>query len=278
MKKLAFAVSVTSGAVALFSHHNAEASTQHTVQSGESLWSISQKYNISVDSIKKNNNISNNIIFPGQVLTIGGSNASTPSSNTTPTSSSVYTVKSGDSLYLIANKFNVSVDSLMKANNLSGYLIKPNQQLKIPSGSKTVSSGNKTVSTPIAPKTSSSNNGSKKYTTPKYSHQNLYTAGQCTWYVFDRRAKAGLPISTYWSDAKYWASNAAQAGYTVNHVATVGSIMQTTVGYYGHVAYVERVNADGSILVSEMNYLNGPYNTNTRIIPASAVSSYNYIH
>ena len=53
---------------------------------------------------------------------------------------------------------------------------------------------------------------------------------------------SGKPISTYWSDAKYWAGN-ARDGYTVDHNATVGSIMQTTTGYYGHVAYVERVNA-----------------------------------
>ncbi|PNZ27262.1 Secretory antigen precursor SsaA [Staphylococcus petrasii] len=271
MKKLAFAVSVASGAVALFSHHNAEASTQHTVQAGESLWSIAKKYNTSVDSIKQNNNLSNNIIFPGQVLTIGGSSAtnsssaSNSSSNTTSTSSSVYTVKSGDSLSSIAKKYGVSVNALMKANNLSGYLIMPNQQLKIPSGNATTSKA-------------ATGNGGNGYTSPTYSHQNLYTSGQCTWYVFNRRAQAGLPISTYWSDAKFWAGNAAQDGYLVNHVATVGSIMQSTDGFYGHVAYVERVNADGSILVSEMNYLNGPYNTNTRIIPASSVSSYNYIH
>ncbi|MCC3724300.1 CHAP domain-containing protein, partial [Staphylococcus haemolyticus] len=120
--------------------------------------------------------------------------------------------------------------------------------------------------------------GSGGYSSPTFSHQNLYTAGQCTWYVFDRRSQAGKPISTYWSDAKYWAGNAAADGYTVDHNATVGSIMQTTTGYYGHVAYVERVNADGSILISEMNYANGPYNTNTRTIPASVVSSYNFIH
>lgn len=271
MKKLAFAVSVASGAVALFSNHNAEASTQHTVQAGESLWSIAQKYNISVDSIKQSNNLSNNIIFPGQVLTIGGSSSSNSnsSSSSISTSSSVYTVQSGDSLSFIAKKYGISVDALMKANNLSGYLITPNQQLRIPSGNTATS-----TATPKAA-TSNSNNG---YTSPTYSHQNLYTAGQCTWYVFNRRAQAGLPISTYWSDAKFWAGNAAQDGYLVNHVATVGSIMQTTDGFYGHVAYVERVNADGSILISEMNYLNGPYNTNTRIIPASSVSSYNYIH
>ena len=38
------------------------------------------------------------------------------------------------------------------------------------------------------------------------------------------------------------------------------------------------VNGDGSILISEMNYTNGPYNTNYRTIPASEVSSYAFIH
>ncbi|MEJ7338866.1 LysM domain-containing protein, partial [Staphylococcus epidermidis] len=52
MKKLAVAASVATGAVAVLSNHNAEASTQHTVKSGESLWSIASKYNTSVDSIK----------------------------------------------------------------------------------------------------------------------------------------------------------------------------------------------------------------------------------
>ena len=69
MKKLAVA-SVATGAVAVLSNHN-EASTQHTVKSGESLWSIASKYNTSVDSIKKSNNLSNNMIFPGQVISIG---------------------------------------------------------------------------------------------------------------------------------------------------------------------------------------------------------------
>ena len=70
MKKLAVAASVATGAVAVLSNHNAEASTQHTVKSGESLWSIASKYNTSVDSIKKSN-LSNNMIFPGQVISIG---------------------------------------------------------------------------------------------------------------------------------------------------------------------------------------------------------------
>ena len=43
-------------------------------------------------------------------------------------------------------------------------------------------------------------------------------------------------------------------GYTIDYNPTVGSIAQTDAGYYGHVAFVERVNSDGSILVSEMNW------------------------
>ena len=267
MKKLAFTLSIASGAVAFFSHH-AEASTQHTVQPGDSLWSIANKYNTTIDELKRNNQLNGNLIFPGQVLTINESSTttSTTSSSLSSKSSTTYTVQSGDSLSRIANKYGTSVTNLMNANNLKNYLIYPGQVLKIPSSSSTTNSSSTTASQ------------STGYSSPTFNHQNLYTAGQCTWYVFNRRVQAGSPISTYWSDAKYWTYNAASDGYIVNHTPTVGSIMQSTAGYYGHVAYVERVNPDGSILISEMNYTYGPYNTDTRVIPASLVSNYNYIH
>uniref|UniRef100_UPI000AFEE8B6 CHAP domain-containing protein n=1 Tax=Staphylococcus aureus TaxID=1280 RepID=UPI000AFEE8B6 len=101
---------------------------------------------------------------------------------------------------------------------------------------------------------------------------------QCTWYGLARRAPAGSPISTSRSDAKYWAGNAANDGSQVNNTPSVGSFMQSTPGPYGQVAYVERVNGDGCILFSEMNYTYGPYNMNFRTIPASEVSSYAFIH
>ena len=177
MKKLAFTLSIASGAVAFFSHH-AEASTQYTVQPGDSLWSIANKYNTPVDELKRNNHLNGNLIFPGQVLTINRSSTTT-SSSLSSKASTTYTVQSGDSLSRIANKYGTSVTNLMNANNLKNYLIYPGQVLKIPSSSSTTNS--------------SSTNAS-----PTFNHQNLYTAGQCTWYVFNRRAQAGLPISTYW--------------------------------------------------------------------------------
>ncbi|EKU48975.1 CHAP domain-containing protein [Staphylococcus massiliensis] len=107
------------------------------------------------------------------------------------------------------------------------------------------------------------------------SNANLYTAGQCTWYVFDR---VGGTISTFWGNANNWDTAAAQEGYQVNNNPTPGSIMQSNNGPFGHVAYVEHVNYDGSITVSEMNYAAGPFATSTRTIPAGQAASYNYIH
>ena len=54
--------------------------------------------------------------------------------------------------------------------------------------------------------------------------------------------------------------------------------MQTSQGYYGHVAYVESVGSNGSVTVSEMNYGHGPGVVTTRTISASQAASYNFIH
>lgn len=70
----------------------------------------------------------------------------------------------------------------------------------------------------------------------------------------------------------------ATAGYTVNNRPSAGAILQTTQGAFGHVAYVESVNANGSIVVSEMNYGFGPGVVTSRTISASQAASYNYIH
>ena len=136
MKKLAFAVTAASGAAAVISNHEADASTQHTVKSGESLWTISQQYGVSVDEIKQSNDLNNNIVFPGQVIEIGGSGSqeqgSSSNSSSQSSGGSTHTVESGESLNIIANNYGVSVDELISANNLSGYIIYPNQTLTIP--------------------------------------------------------------------------------------------------------------------------------------------------
>ncbi len=153
----------------------------------------------------------------------------------------------------------------MQLNGLTNFFIYPGQKLKVPGGSSSSSSSNNTRS-----------NGG--YYSPTFNHQNLYTWGQCTWHVFNRRAEIGKGISTYWWNANNWDNASAADGYTIDYRPTVGSIAQTDAGYYGHVAFVERVNSDGSILVSEMNWSAAPGNMTYRTIPAYQVRNYKFIH
>ena len=68
------------------------------------------------------------------------------------------------------------------------------------------------------------------------------------------------------------ATAAQAAGFTVNNTPEEGAIMQSSEGAFGHVAFVESVNNDGSITVSEMNYDGGPFAISTRtILPVKQV-------
>ena len=171
-------MSIASGAVAFFSHH-AEASTQHTVQPGDS-YGVLQTNTIPIDELKRNNQLNGNLIFPGQVLTINGSTTTT-SSSLSSKSSTTYTVQSGDSLSRIANKYGTSVTNLMNANNLKNYLIYPGQVLKFQVVRVLQTHHLLLLLKALVIFTN-------------FNHQNLYTAGQCTWYVFNRRAKLDHPL------------------------------------------------------------------------------------
>lgn len=99
-------------------------SNYYTVKSGDSLWSISRKFGVSVNELKKVNNLSSNLLSIGQNLIIPGKKNNT--------SSNEYVVKKGDTLYGIANKYNVSVDNLKSYNNLSTDSLSIGQTIKIP--------------------------------------------------------------------------------------------------------------------------------------------------
>ena len=96
-------------------------STVYIVKKGDSLYSIAKKFGITVDKIVSFNNLKNNNLTIGQQLKI-------PEKNT---SDEVYTVKSGDSLYSIAKKFNTTIDNIKRKNNLTSNLLSIGQKLKI---------------------------------------------------------------------------------------------------------------------------------------------------
>ena len=110
----------------------------HTVKKGETLGKIAQKYKCSVTDLKRWNNLKSTNIQVGQKLKVyppENQNVNSGGSNNKPAASSsgttTYTVKSGDSLWSIAKKFNVTVDHIKKLNNLKNNDIKVGQKLKI---------------------------------------------------------------------------------------------------------------------------------------------------
>lgn len=89
----------------------------YIVQKGDSLYTISRRYGVSVDDIKRVNNLKSNTLSIGQELLI-------PSNDL-----DYYTVQRGDSLYSIAKKFGISVDYLKKKNNLTSNTLSIGQRL-----------------------------------------------------------------------------------------------------------------------------------------------------
>lgn len=108
----------------------------YTVVSGDSLYTISEKTKVGIDKIKAANNLSGELIHPGQVLNIPDGKPATPAAKPAApqakAANATYTVKPGDSLYVIAQKYNLRVEVLTLANSLSGTLIYPGQQLIVP--------------------------------------------------------------------------------------------------------------------------------------------------
>lgn len=98
----------------------------YIVKSGDSLWSIAKKYGISVDELKRINNLTSNLLKIGQALKLSGENINQPQTGNN------YIVKSGDTLYSIANKFNTSVQNIKSANNLIKDTLSIGQKLIIP--------------------------------------------------------------------------------------------------------------------------------------------------
>jgi len=96
----------------------------HMVSKGETLYSISKMYGISMAQIKSLNNLSTNALSLNQQLIIGYDNSAELTKN-------VYTVQKGDSLYRIAKSANLTIQELKALNNLESNTIAIGQELKL---------------------------------------------------------------------------------------------------------------------------------------------------
>ncbi|MBL3398358.1 CHAP domain-containing protein [Staphylococcus pasteuri] len=220
-------------------------------------------------------------------------------------SASQYIVKSGDTLYQIALDHDITLDELYKLNPGVTPLIFPGDIIVVsPTGlanqvQNTSYSSNQFEAEEPIPSASTQYNNVPQVSAPQVQYTaepsyegsnglhsisnsgNLYAFGNCTYYAFNRRAELGKPIGSLWGNAADWATSARNAGFTVNNTPVAGAVFQSNpgtngAGGYGHVGVVEKVNSNGTLTVSEMNW-NGGFNVKSyRTI--TNPGSYNYIH
>lgn len=164
-----------------------------------------------------------------------------------------YTIKKGDSLSKISKHFRVPLRRLICANTklINPDMIYSSEKLRIPQKNEKL-------------KCSIKKHLNIQKTNKSTAPSGWYPYGQCTWWVSTKR-----PVGK-WHDATNWLSSAQAEGYATGSVPRAGAIGWTS----GHVVYVESVNSDGSVVISEANY---DYNGSIRTITVPA-SKYIYIY
>lgn len=184
----------------------------------------------------------------------------------------VVTVKSGDTLTKIAEKHDTTYVRLFNANKdiANPDMIDVGDKVRIPAKKEKLTDRYKDYAAqavsyqaaPVAPVAQTTDVGT--YTTREYTSQPVnsssYYVGNgmwCTDYVHAKRPD----VAIYGNAGMSWISSAQAAGKSTGSQPRAGAVAVTN----GHVAYVEKVNSDGSYVVSEMgwNYQAGNYNKRT---------------
>lgn len=249
--------------------------TSYTVKAGDTVTSVAAQFGLSTDTIKWANGLTADELTVGTILKI------------LPVNGILYTVKDGDTVDSVASKYQVDKTRLITYNNLdaSGNL-SVGSSIILPGGILPTNErpGYSTTTTSSSSAPTSSSSSATSYNFRAGSVGNLYAAGNCTWWAYERRVQLGNPVGSYWGNASTWAYAAAASGYLVDRNPSAGAVLVMSPGQagngYGHVAIVERVNSDGSIVISEMNnYAYGGWNiVDNQTISSGKASEYKYIH
>ncbi len=200
----------------------------YVVVSGDTMSSISQKFNIPSQSIRDSNNLSSDRLTLGRTLIL-------PPKNRTGI---VYKVNNGDTPKSLASRFSAAEEKIISFNDAEVSGLTTGSYIFIPDGKKQA---------PVAV------TGSLLFSNAIYGG-NSYAPGYCTWYVASR-----VSVPSNWGNANTWDNKARQSGWTVSSVPVPGAIAQSdSMSWWGHVAIVESVSADGTMIeFSDMNGIAG---------------------
>ncbi|MCA9960313.1 MAG: LysM peptidoglycan-binding domain-containing protein, partial [Anaerolineales bacterium] len=166
----------------------------YTVQAGDTLSALAQRFGTTVEAIVAANNITNpNLINVGQVLEIPGDGATEPPPTgdpSPPSTPGTYTVQSGDTLFRIATRFGTTVEAIVAANNIANAnLINVGQVLIIPGGSGVTPSPSPSPAPSPSPITPPVVSGSFELggQTQSFSNPGLMTNIGMTWVKFQHK-------------------------------------------------------------------------------------------
>jgi surface antigen len=184
-----------------------------------------------------------------------------------------HTVVKGDTLIKIAKTYSTTWQRVFNKNLTitNPSLISPGEKIIIPDPNEVLTERNNLIANPkpaaTKPPTKLSPNSTPKVSVKKSSSAgNTYFKGYCTWYAKQRRPD--LPNGL--GNASTWVTRARAMGLATGSEPRVGAIGQRG----NHVVYVESVNGDGTVTISEMNW-KGRGVISTRTIPAN---SHTYIY
>lgn len=222
--------------------------TKHKVKEGETLAALSAKYNITTETIKWANDLSDDTIQPGSNLVI------------LPVSGILHTTAEGDDLLALAEKYKSNATLIESFNGLEGKAPASGVKLIIPDGVKPAPpqpSGY--LATANIPGGAS---GNGYFSNARFNGGgNSYVWGQCTWYVASKRS-----VPNNWGNAISWYYNAQRSGFATGSAPRAGAIGWERSN---HVVYVESVNDNGTVNISEMNWGGRPGVVHYRTEPAS---------
>jgi len=235
---------------------------EYTVLEGDTIDSIAEKRGISANSIRWSNDLTGSTIDTGKVIIIP------------PVEGFIYTVEDGDTPKSIADDYSASAAAIIAFNDAEIKGISKDQQIVIPNGE---------IPAPIVrrPAFASINSGTAsgfRFGGSAVYGYNGYDTGYCTWHASNRRAAVGKPIPANLGNASTWKSRAQLAGIGSGSTPQKHAVLwHPPTDYYGHVGFVEDVYADGSILVSDMNYPRWG-GVSTRVLSPAQAAAYQYIY
>ena len=241
---------------------------EYTVQAGEDLNDIARRFNVTTDTIRWANDFSGDVVSAGRKLTIP------------PVSGLIYEVKSGDTPQTLAQRYQANATQIVAFNDAEVSGLQTGQRIIIPNGVKPAPAPAEVTYVAAGPSAVQSTGFAFGGSQPLYGG-NGYSYGYCTWHAANRRIALGLPMPRNLGNAVTWAALGARSGMSVSGTPQAGAILwhknTYIAGGLGHVGFVEGVNADGSISVSDMNYPIWGVVTYRTISP-SEIGSYLYIY